>query len=508
MAPAVAGPGDGIIERLVAADTVRWWNKPNLRRLYLLLVPFCLFIESTSGFDSSMMNGMQALNYWQEYFGHPKGGQLGLLVACYNLGAITSIPFVAIVSDHLGRRKSIVLGSTIMIIGAIMQGLSQNLAMFIFSRIFLGHGIVYAIISGAALLGELGHPKERAFLGSMFNAFFGVGSVLGAGIVVRTLLIPSDWSWRLPSILQAIPSVIQIVFALTVPESPRWLVSKDRSEEALEILIKYHAEGDASAELPHIEIAEIRKALELENESRQRGWAELFQSKGMRHRAVVAAGLGIFVQYSGNNLISQYLVPILKKIGIEDSHTQVRYNVGSEAWGFLMALVMASVSPRFPRRRMYLLCASCLLCVYTAWTIAQARNRMTGSKETGYAVLVMIFSTARIHIATRLTTSTWSSYPYYVRHQGPFMVSTLQQMLRHAWDLDWKFLFVYIALLSFEIVFIYFLFPETYGKTLEELTFLFESEKQDREALAVTTAKILGQDGNVTEIHEAPEKKA
>src|SRR3954469_8545789 len=156
--------------------------------------------------------------------------------------------------------------------------------MFIFSRIFLGHGIVYAIIAGAALLGELGHPKERAFLGSMFNAFFGVGSVLGAGIVVRTLLIPNDWSWRLPSILQAVPSVFQIVFALTVPESPRWLVSKDRSEEALEILIKYHAEGDASAELPHVEIAEIRMALELENESRQRGWAELFQSKGMRHR--------------------------------------------------------------------------------------------------------------------------------------------------------------------------------------------------------------------------------
>lgn len=49
-----------------------------------------------------------------------------MLVACYNLGAISSIPFVSIVSDHLGRRKSIVLGSTIMIIGAVMQGLSQN----------------------------------------------------------------------------------------------------------------------------------------------------------------------------------------------------------------------------------------------------------------------------------------------------------------------------------------------------------------------------------------------
>lgn len=264
-------------------------------------------------------------------------------------------------------------------------------AMFVVSRIILGHGIVYAIIAGAALLGELGHPKERAFLGSMFNAFFGVGSVLGAGIVVRTLLIPSDWSWRLPSILQAGPSVIQIIFAFTIPESPRWLVSKDRSEEALEILIKYHAEGDASNELPHVELAEIRKALEIENDSRARGWVELFQTPGMRHRSLVAAALGMFVQFSGNNLISQYLVPILRKIGIKDPHTQVRMNVGTEAWGFLVALIMASITPRFPRRKMYLLCASCLTAVYAAWTIAQARNRITGSKESGYVVLVFIY---------------------------------------------------------------------------------------------------------------------
>jgi hypothetical protein len=72
MAPAIA-EGDGIIEAIVAKDHVRWWNKKNLRTLYLLLVPFCLFIESTSGFDSSMMNGMQALGYWKRYFDTPKG---------------------------------------------------------------------------------------------------------------------------------------------------------------------------------------------------------------------------------------------------------------------------------------------------------------------------------------------------------------------------------------------------------------------------------------------------
>jgi MFS family permease len=125
MAPAIAD-GDGIVEKLIANDHVKWWNKPNLRRLYLLLVPFCLFIESTSGFDSSMMNGLQALEYWLEYFNHPKGAVLGMLVACYNLGGITAIPFVALFSDRFGRRLSIVFGSTVMVIGAIMQGLAQN----------------------------------------------------------------------------------------------------------------------------------------------------------------------------------------------------------------------------------------------------------------------------------------------------------------------------------------------------------------------------------------------
>ena len=293
--------------------------------------------------------------------------------------------------------------------------------MFIISRIILGHGIVYAIVAGAALLGELGHPKERQFLGSMFNAFYGVGGVLGAGIVVRTILIPNDWSWRLPSFLQAVPSIIQIAFAFAVPESPRWLVSKDRSEEALAILIKYHGEGDASNELPHVEFAEITRALEMENESRRRGWVELFQTAGMRRRSLVAAMLGLFVQFSGNNLISQYLVPILAKIGITDSYTQVRYNVGTQAWGFLIALIMASVTPRFPRRRMYLLCSTCLLCVYTAWTIAQARNRITGSKGSGYAVLVMIFLYQPAYcIGYNALTYAYlvEIFPYYVRTKG------------------------------------------------------------------------------------------
>jgi MFS family permease len=107
-------------------------------------------------------------------------------------------------------------------------------------------------------------------------------------------------------------------------------------------------------------------------------------------------------------------------------------------------------------------------------------------------------------------------FPYYVRTKG---LSWFQLWGRSAVmlgsfvnpigleDLDWKYLIIYVVWLCFEVVFIYFLFPETYGKTLEELTFLFESEKDARDVLAATAAKVV-QAPTVTDVHEVGDKKA
>ena len=71
-------------------------------------------------------------------------------------------------------------------------------------------GIVFCIISGAALIGELGHPKERAILTSLFNSSYFIGQIIAAAIALRTTDIPSDWAWRVPSLLQICPSLVQI----------------------------------------------------------------------------------------------------------------------------------------------------------------------------------------------------------------------------------------------------------------------------------------------------------
>lgn len=188
--------------------------------------------------------------------------------------------------------------------GAIVQCFSVNAGMYIAARMILGFGIPTCIVAGAALIGELAYPKERPVLTSLFNVAYFLGQITAAAICFGTNNIQSNWAWRLPSILQIAPSLLQICFVMMLPESPRWLITKDRSEEAYQILIKYHAEGDGQSEFAAAEIAQIRATIELEIANSKKSWLDLFDTAGMRRRALVTSMLGLFTQWSGNTLVS------------------------------------------------------------------------------------------------------------------------------------------------------------------------------------------------------------
>jgi len=88
--------------------------------------------------------------------------------------------------------------------------------MYIIARMLLGFGILFAIVSGSSLIGELAYPKERAFMTSLFNASYFIGSILAAAISIRTTSITGNWGWRVPSLLQICPSLLQICTVLYV----------------------------------------------------------------------------------------------------------------------------------------------------------------------------------------------------------------------------------------------------------------------------------------------------
>ena len=92
--------------------------------------------------------------------------------------------------------------------------------MYIFARWLLGFGIPFCIIAGSSLMGELAYPKERPIMTSLFNALYFVGSLIAAGISFGTGGIQDDWAWRIPSLLQTGPSLMQILFILYAETRP------------------------------------------------------------------------------------------------------------------------------------------------------------------------------------------------------------------------------------------------------------------------------------------------
>lgn len=203
----------------------------------------------------------------------------------------------------------------------------------------MGMGISCAVSGASQLVAELTYPRERAVITGLFNVSWFAGAILAAGITLGTHSIPNDWAWRIPSILQAAPSLLQLTFIWFVPESPRYLLSRDRDEEAFEILVKYHAEGDRSDPFVNAEFVEIQAQIRLERSNSKRRWIELLQTPGNRKRVLITACVGLFAQWSGNGLISYvcnsacvclsnhnrtsyYLSKVLQTVGVKDTRTQ------------------------------------------------------------------------------------------------------------------------------------------------------------------------------------------
>ncbi|OBT42719.1 hypothetical protein VE00_07262 [Pseudogymnoascus sp. WSF 3629] len=466
-----------------------WYKDTTLIKLNTLML-CALITQIASGYDSSMLNGMQSLPEWKSYFGKPTGTRLGAMTFGPTGGTLISVLVSSQLCERFGRRYPICGGSLIIIFGSILQTAAQNYNMFVASRFFVGFGLGIVATAAPPLLSEVAYPTHRGKLVSFYLVTWPLGSLIAAWVTFGTHnMTGSSWTWRLPSVLQCLFSLIQAVLSLFAPESPRWLIYNNRSQEALDILTKYHADGDPNSRLVRFEMAEITATLEVEKVQKMSRWAEWISTKGNRHRLFLALFIPAMLQWSGNGLTSYYLAKVLRTINITDSKTQLTINACLSVWSFLTACFFATLVDRMGRRRLFLYGMGGMGISYIIWTICSATYEQRGFKGKGFAaaVLLMIFIfSACYHMCSPVA-------PTYIMEVVPYSLRAKASMLYQltgnlagiynsfanpvAMDaISWKYYIVWCVVIGINFTLIFFFFPETKGLGLEEVAEIFDGQ--------------------------------
>ncbi|KAL4904289.1 hypothetical protein BDW74DRAFT_154574 [Aspergillus multicolor] len=463
-----------------------WLRIPHLLQLNLiLLIP--LLSSAVAGYDGSLMNGLQSITEWKTYFDNPTGSILGVVNAAQSIGSVISLPVVGILSDKIGRRWTLLSGAVVIIIASAIQAASVQYGMFVFSRVLVGIGSMLVVQPSPMLITELAYPTHRGKYTCAFWTMYYLGAILASWTCYGTQKhLHSDWTWRVPSIIQAAFPITQVLLWWAVPESPRWLVAKGRTEEARALLAKFHTAGEQNHPLIEFEMAEIVRTIELEGRAAETSWSALVKTPGNRKRTFIAVCVGAFAQWNGVAVVSYYLTLVLDTVGIKDTDTQTLINGLLQIFNFIAALSAALFVDRLGRRTLFLWSALGMLVSFVIWTACSAVFDSTQASALGRTVIAFVFIFYfhyDIAYTPLLMGYPTEIFPYSTRSKGLTveLLSVYGSLIILAFvnpialgNIGWRY---YIFFCCFDVLVLavtYFVFPETKGYSLEEIAEVFD----------------------------------
>ncbi|KAL2411316.1 MFS-type transporter criB [Exophiala dermatitidis] len=436
------------------------------------------------GYDSGIISTTLGQATFPSYFNNPSENLTGAIVSTYTGGTGLGNLSGGYFGDKLGRKKTIWLASTLALLGAILQTAAVNIGMFIAGRIIAGYaiGLVYAVSS--IYNAEIAPPKIRGITVGLQTQLISSGYALSNWIGVFGSFASGNAAWRVPLGIQCVPAVVLIIGLFWLPESPRWLIQHGKSEEAREILGKLHADINADADFMEREFAQIKQQIEYEREVEIKTWWVLFTKPSYRYRLLLGVGLQIFLQTSGSSVINYYQTQLFKGVGITGRDV-LWVSAGYGMMGVMANAVCLCYIDRVGRKlplawtSVALVVDMVLIMVFTK-QYAESTNKVgQGFTIAWIFIFSIIFSLGYnaiqlVYIAEIFPTGLRSRATAICAFMGTGVGLLLNQLSPKAFKaLGWKYYIVFVVCDAFAAFCFFVFYPETKGKTLEEMADLF-----------------------------------
>ncbi|KAJ6142949.1 hypothetical protein N7471_002402 [Penicillium samsonianum] len=278
--------------------------------------------------------------------------QTGLVVALFTAGAFFGAGFAGPSGDYLGRRRTISLGCLIFTLGGGLQTGARTLAYLYSGRFLAGLGVGFLTMMIPLYQAEICHPSIRGRVTSLQQFMLGIGALCAASIGYGTytgFAEDNDAQWRLPLGLQVAPAVFLGVLISFFPESPRWLIDHNRTEEGLQTLAKLHAHGDENDAWVQAEFAQIQESITFEHEHEAKSYLDLFTDRPSFRRLFLCCALQASGQMTGVSAIQYYSPQIYGQIGISNKDT-LKYQTINSIIALVGQFLCMMYIDRFGRR--------------------------------------------------------------------------------------------------------------------------------------------------------------
>jgi MFS transporter, SP family, sugar:H+ symporter len=330
------------------------------------------------GYDSGAVNGTQT--GLTEEFNLTSGG-LGFTVGSLLIGCAVGAFFAGRLADVIGRRTVMILAAVLFVAGALVQGITHVHTLFVIARFAGGMAVGAASVLSPLYISEVAPAHIRGRLSTVQQVMIITG--LTAAFVVNYFLAQAAGSslgqvggiaaWRWMYLAQAVPAVVFLVALFFIPESPRYLVSRKREEEAIKVLARLFDAVEADRR-----VGEIRKTFSDDHRPSFRDVA----APGTVFRPIVWTGimLATFQQFVGINIIFYYGETLWKLAGVSEEAALER-NIVSGLVSIAAVFVAVAVIDRIGRKPLLLIGSTGMAVTLgaMAWAFSGASQDGTGN---------------------------------------------------------------------------------------------------------------------------------
>lgn len=467
---------------------------------YLLISFFCVLVAFGGfvfGFDTGTISGFVNMSDYLERFGELNADgeyflsnvRTGLIVAIFNVGCAVGGIFLSKIADVYGRRIGLMFSMIIYVVGIIVQiSASDKWYQIVVGRAIAGLAVGTVSVLSPLFIGESAPKTLRGTLVCCFQLCITLGIFLGYCTTYGTKTYTDSRQWRIPLGLCFAWAIMLVIGMVCMPESPRYLVVKNKIEEAKKSIGR---SNKVSPEDPAVytEVQLIQAGIERESLAGSASWTELVTGKPRIFRRVI---MGIMLQslqqLTGDNYFFYYGTTIFQAVGMTDSfQTSIVLGVVNFASTFLGIYTIE----RFGRRLCLLTGSVCMFVCFIIYSILGVTNLYIDgydgptSVPTGDA---MIFITT---LYIFFFASTWAGGVYcIVSETYPLRIRSKAMSVATAANWIWGFLisfftpfitsaihfyygFVFTGCLLFSFFYVYFFVVETKGLTLEEVDELY-----------------------------------